>query len=313
MSSPGRGTASVDISVTLGPLHLKNPVVTASGTFGYGTEFADFFDLARLGGLVVKGLSPEPRQGHAPPRICETAAGLVNAIGLHNVGVEAFIAEKLPPLRGIDTAIIANVYGETVDEYVTVCRRLDSAGGVSAVELNASCPNTAKGGMHFGVDPSALGRLVEASRQATQLPLIVKLSPNVTDIRVPARAAVDAGADILSLVNTFTALCIDAETRRPVLSNRIGGLSGPAIKPLALHLVHEVAGAVDVPIMGMGGITSAVDAVEFMLAGAGAIQVGTANFVDPCRSADLVDELTAWCAAHDVRRVAELVGGLAES
>ena len=311
MSAPdGTTRGNVDLSARLGPLKLKNPVLTASGTFGYGTEFSSFFDLSVLGGLVVKGLSPRPRRGHAPPRICETPSGMVNAIGLQNVGVEAFIEEKLPPLRAFDTAVIANVYGESVEDYVTVCRRLDGVEGVAAVELNASCPNTVKGGMHFGVDAAALSHLVAAVRRVTRLPLIVKLSPNVTDIRVPARAALEAGADILSLVNTFTALCIDAERRRPVLRNRVGGLSGPAIKPMALHLVREVAVAFDAPIMGMGGIMNEIDAVEFMLAGASAVQVGTANFVDPRCAPRIIASLERWCAEHGVQHVADLVGRL---
>ena len=300
----------VDLSVTLGPLQLKNPVVTASGTFGYGTEFNDFLDLSDLGGLVVKGLSPQPRVGHDPPRVFETSAGMINAIGLQNVGVQAFIDEKLPPLRAFDTAVIANVYGESVADYAHVCATLDGVDGVAAVELNASCPNTEKGGMHFGVDASALFRLVDATRKATSLPLMVKLSPNVTDIRVIARAAAEAGADILSLVNTFTSLCLDAETRRSVLTSPVGGLSGPAIKPQALYLVHQVATAVDLPIMGMGGIMNEVDAVEFMLAGADAIQVGTASFVDPTCSVRIVEGLARWCAEHQITAVRDLVDGM---
>jgi dihydroorotate dehydrogenase (NAD+) catalytic subunit len=301
---------AVDLSVELGPLKLKNPVVTASGTFGYGTEFSDFFDLSRLGGLVVKGLSLRPRSGNPPPRITETASGMLNAIGLQNVGVDRFLADKLPALRAFETAVLANVYGETMADYVEVCRRLDGAPGLAGIELNASCPNTERGGMEFGVDPATLSRLVSAVRRATSLPLIVKLSPNVTDIRETATAAVDGGADILSLVNTFTGMCIDSEARRPVLKNEIGGLSGPAIKPLALYLTARVAATVRVPVMGMGGILTAVDAVEFMLAGAGAVQVGTANFLDPLAAVGIIDDLAEWCASHDVARVRDLVGTL---
>ena len=301
---------SVDLAVALGPLRLKNPVVTASGTFGYGTEFQPFLDLSRLGGLVVKGLSVRPRRGNAPPRIAETASGMINAIGLQNVGVDAFLAEKLPALAGCDTAVIANVYGESLEDYVEVCRRLEGAPGLAAIELNVSCPNTALGGMHFGVEVTVLARLVGAVRRVTTLPLIVKLSPNVTDIREPARAAADAGADILSLVNTFTALAINAESRRPRLHNGVGGLSGPAIKPLALYMVHRVATSVALPIMGMGGIMEPLDAVEFMMAGATAVQIGTANFVDPGRSVAIVDGLRDWCASHGVARAADLVGSL---
>lgn len=298
------------MTVDLGPLKLKNPIVTASGTFGYGTEFSPFFDLSRLGGLVVKGLSLQPRRGNEPPRIWETPSGMLNAIGLQNVGVDAFLAEKLPALRSFDTAVLANVYGERVEDYAEVCRRLDGAPGLAGIELNVSCPNTAHGGMQFGVDPATLERLVRQVRGATRLPLIVKLSPNVTDITEPARAAVAGGADILSLVNTFTGMGINAETRRPVLRNVVGGLSGPAIKPLALHMVHRVSAAVDVPIMGMGGIMSAADAVEFLLAGATAVQVGTANFVNPTTAASLVDDLGHWCAKHNVTRISDLVGSL---
>jgi dihydroorotate dehydrogenase (NAD+) catalytic subunit len=302
--------SSVDLGVSLGPLKLKNPVVTASGTFGYGTEFLSFFDLSLLGGLVVKGLSLKPREGNRPPRIFETPSGMLNAIGLQNVGVDRFVEDKLPELRQYDTAVLANVYGETMDEYVEVCRRLEGARGLAGIELNVSCPNTERGGMEFGVDPSILARLVSKVRQVTAGPLIVKLSPNVTDIRETARAAVDGGADILSLVNTFTGMCIDAEARRPVLDNEIGGLSGPAIKPLALFMTHRVASAVQVPLMGRGGIMNAVDAVEFMLAGATAVQMGTANFVDPMAAARLVDGLADWCSSHGVERVRDLVGSL---
>ena len=302
--------SAVDMRVELGPLKLHNPIVTASGTFGYGTEFSPFFDLSRLGGLVVKGLSLQPRRGNEPPRICETPAGMLNAIGLQNVGVDAFLADKLPALLPFETAVLANVYGERMEDYAEVCRRLDGATGLAGVELNVSCPNTASGGMQFGVDPATLERLVRQVRDATRLPLIVKLSPNVTDITEPARAAVAGGADILSLVNTFTGMGIDAETRRPVLRNVVGGLSGPAIKPLALYMVHRVAAAVDVPIMGMGGIMSAVDAVEFFMAGASAVQVGTANFVNPTTAADLVQDLAGWCSAHEVTRISDLVGTL---
>jgi len=259
---------------------------------------------------VVKGLSLQPRRGNEPPRICETPAGMLNAIGLQNVGVDAFLADKLPALLPFETAVLANVYGERMEDYAEVCRRLDGATGLAGVELNVSCPNTASGGMQFGVDPATLERLVRQVRDATRLPLIVKLSPNVTDITEPARAAVAGGADILSLVNTFTGMGIDAETRRPVLRNVVGGLSGPAIKPLALYMVHRVAAAVDVPIMGMGGIMSAVDAVEFFMAGASAVQVGTANFVNPTTAADLVQDLAGWCSAHEVTRISDLVGTL---
>ncbi|MFQ5669152.1 MAG: dihydroorotate dehydrogenase [Acidobacteriota bacterium] len=298
------------MGVRVGPLELKNPVVAASGTFGYGTEFAPFLDLERLGGLVVKGLSLEPRAGNEPPRVCETPSGMLNAIGLQNVGVDSFLTEKLPALRAYDTAILANVFGESPGEYVEVCRRLEGADGLAGIELNVSCPNTEKGGMEFGTDPRVLERLVRAVRKVTTLPLVVKLSPNVTDIRVPARAAVAGGADILSLVNTFAGMCIDAESRSPVLANRVGGLSGPAIKPLALYQTSQVAGAVQVPIFGMGGIRNAVDAVEFLLAGASAVQIGTVNFIDPGSGIHIVEGMERWCNEHGVRRVEDLVGAL---
>ncbi|TDI31444.1 MAG: dihydroorotate dehydrogenase [Acidobacteria bacterium] len=302
--------SAVDLTVKLGPLTLKNPVVTASGTFGYGTEFSPFLDLSTLGGIVVKGLSLRPRRGNEPPRICETPSGMLNAIGLQNVGVDAFLQEKLPALLPFDTAVLANVYGEREEEYVQVCERLEGARGLAGIELNVSCPNTSRGGMQFGVDPVTLERLVAAVRRVTSLPLIVKLSPNVTDIGEPARAAVAGGADILSLVNTFTGMGIDAESRRPVLNNVVGGLSGPAIKPLALYMVHRVAKAVDVPIMGMGGIMNAVDAVEFFLAGAAAVQIGTSNFLNPGGAATMVRDLEQWCSRHQVEKVRDLTGGL---
>jgi len=302
--------SAVDLTVKLGPLTLKNPVVTASGTFGYGTEFSPFLDLSTLGGIVVKGLSLRPRGGNEPPRICETPSGMLNAIGLQNVGVDAFLQENLPALLPFDTAVLANVYGEREEEYVQVCERLEGARGLAGIELNVSCPNTSRGGMQFGVDPVTLERLVAAVRRVTSLPLIVKLSPNVTDIGEPARAAVAGGADILSLVNTFTGMGIDAESRRPVLKNVVGGLSGPAIKPLALYMVHRVAAAVDVSIMGMGGIMNAVDAVEFFLAGAAAVQIGTSNFLNPGGAATMVQDLERWCSSHEVEKVRDLTGGL---
>lgn len=304
-------TREPDLSVRLGPLQLKNPVVTASGTFGYGSEFVPYLDLSRLGGMVTKGLSLSPRRGNAPPRTCETAAGMLNAIGLANVGVEAFLAEKLPALRRYDTAIIANVFGETLDEYVAVARRLNGAAGLSAIELNLSCPNTEKGGLAFGVEPGVIEAVVAAVRRAApDLPLIVKLTPNITDIAVAGRAARDGGADILSLINTFLGMAIDLARRRPVLANGIGGLSGPAIKPLALYMVNRVHREVGLPILGMGGIVSAEDALEFMVAGATAIQVGTANFFEPAASVRLVEEIAAWCRRERVPHLRSIIGTL---
>ncbi|NIL99607.1 MAG: dihydroorotate dehydrogenase, partial [Acidobacteria bacterium] len=287
---------------------LKNPILTASGTFGYGLEFEPYLKLDDLAGFVTKGLSPRPREGNPPPRIVETPAGMLNTIGLQNVGVDAFIRDKLPRLRGYDTLVIANVFGETEAEYVEVCRKLDQAEGVAAIELNVSCPNTEQGGMIFGNDATALEAITAASRKATRLPLIVKLSPNVTDIRETARAAVDGGADILSLVNTFVGMAIDVERRRPVLKKVCGGLSGPAIRPLAVWMTWQVRQAVDVPLIGMGGIVTAADALEFILAGASAVQVGTANFIHPDGSIRVLRELEDWLADRSVETLAELIG-----
>jgi dihydroorotate dehydrogenase (NAD+) catalytic subunit len=299
------------MAVQLGPLTLKNPVVTASGTFGYGTEFLPFLDLGLLGGICVKGLSLEPRRGNPPPRTCETPAGMLNAIGLANVGVEAFLAEKLPPLLAYDTAVIANIFGETVEEYAEVARRLSSARGVAAVELNISCPNTERGGRVFGCDPEGTRRVVSAVRKACSLPLIVKLTPNVTDIVSLARVAVDHGADILSLVNTFLGTAVDLDRRSFVLANGVGGVSGPAIKPQALYLVHQVCSAMKVPVMGIGGIMTSRDALEFLLVGARAVQVGTASFVDPCASVKILDGMVDYLASRGIADVNELVGALA--
>ena len=307
----GRPTRKVDLTVRLGPLHLKNPVLTASGTFGYGLEFLPYLKLSDLGGFVTKGLSLRPRPGNAPARTCETASGMLNAIGLANVGVEAFLEEKLPELRKHDTAVIANVFGETRDEYVAVARRLNKADGLSAIELNLSCPNTDRGGIAFGVSPPVIREVVaDVRRAAPDLPLIVKLTPNITDIAVAARAAAEGGADILSLVNTFLGMAIDLGARRPVLDNVVGGLSGPAIKPLALCLVHRVHRAVDLPIIGMGGIASTEDALEFMVCGSSAVQVGTTNFFDPSASVRIVSGIGSWCRREGVTAVRDLVGSL---
>lgn len=301
---------SPDLSVELGPLRLRNPVLTASGTFGYGLEFLPFFDIGRLGGIVTKGLSPRPRDGNPPPRIVETPAGMLNTIGLQNIGVDAFIEEKLPALRQYDFAVVANVFGETEAEYLEVCRKLDQADGVAAIELNVSCPNVEEGGMIFGNDPRALARVTAACRRATRLPLIVKLSPNVGDIRITARAAESEGADIISLVNTYVGMAVDVERQRPVLTRISGGLSGPAIRPLAVWLTWQVARTVKLPIIGMGGIMDANDALEFILAGASAVQIGTANFVDPCASIKVLEGLTDYLQRHDTGSVRELVGSL---
>ena len=306
-----RAGGAVDLSVTVGPLRLKNPILAASGTFGYGTELDAYQDLEALGGFVTKGLSLEPRRGNPPPRTCETAAGMLNAIGLANVGVEAFLRDKLPALLGRETTVVANVFGETVDEYVQVARRLDEADGVHALELNLSCPNTERGGIAFGTSPPLIREVVQAARRAApHKPLIVKLTPNITDVAEAAAAARDAGADILSLVNTFLGLAIDLEARRPVLHNVVGGLSGPAIKPLALYMVHRVHRAVRLPIIGMGGIACAEDALEFMVAGSAAVQVGTATFTEPGSCARIVRGMRDWCRARGVGAVRDLTGSL---
>jgi dihydroorotate dehydrogenase (NAD+) catalytic subunit len=300
-----------DLSVRLGRLTLKNPVGTASGTFGYGLEFAEFVDLAALGAISVKGLSLRPCHGNPPPRICETDAGMLNAIGLQNVGVEAFLAEKLPELHRLGATVLANVWGDTEDDYVAVVERIGSDRRVAAIELNVSCPNVIKGGMVFGNNPQALGVLVKRIRASTPLPLAVKLSPNVTDIVTVAQAAVDNGADVLSLINTVVGLAIDLHRREPKIGFTTGGLSGPAIRPIALRMVWEVRRALPkVPIFGMGGIESVENVVEFLVAGANAVQIGTANFRDPGLAVRLVGELADWCAEHRVARVTDLVGTL---
>ncbi len=298
------------LSVELGGLRLSNPVLTASGTSGYGVDLLPHFEISRLGGIVSKSLSLRPREGNRPLRLAETPAGMLNSIGLQNIGVEAFISEKLPALRSHDVAVIANIFGETENEFSELARRLDAAEGISALELNISCPNTDRGGIEFGIDPDATSRVTAAVVRSTRLPVIVKLSPNVTDITVLARAAVEAGASILSLVNTFMGMAIDVEKRRPVLSSGSGGLSGPAIRPLAVHLLHRVSHAVRVPLIGIGGIRCGADALEFILAGATAVQVGTATFSEPAAAVRVVEEIAAYCERHHVEDVMSLVGAL---
>ncbi|MDE0621245.1 MAG: dihydroorotate dehydrogenase [Bryobacterales bacterium] len=300
-----------DLRTTLCGIELKNPVIAASGTFGYGGEFASQAALERIGAIVVKGLSRERIHGNASPRVTETAAGMLNAIGLQNVGVKAFVSEKLPLLGEFGVPVFANVFGYDLDDYVEVLSVLEDAEGLAAYELNVSCPNTKRGGLEFGAHAGELSRAVEAARAvAKRRPLLVKLSPNVTDISEMARAAVEAGADGLSLINTLRGLAVDAHRRRPVLSTGSGGLSGPAIKPVALHMVHQVSQSVDVPIIGVGGIATAEDIVEFLLCGATAVQVGTASFWDPARVADLPGELEAYLDAEGTTRAAELTGKL---
>jgi len=298
------------LEMTLGGLRLKNPVLTASGTSGYGVDLLPHADISGLGGIVTKSLSLKPREGNPPTRLAETACGMLNSIGLQNIGVQAFLDDKLPNLRRHDTAIIANIFGETVEEFGELARRLEAADGVAAIELNISCPNTARGGVEFGVDPEATARVTAAVRAATRRPVIVKLSPNVTDITVIARAAADAGADILSLVNTFFGMSIDVERRRAVLSSGSGGLSGPAIRPMAVHLLHRVASAVKLPLIGIGGIRSGCDALEFILAGASAVEVGTVTFTEPAAGLRIAREIGDYCARQGVGRLASLVGAL---
>lgn len=311
---PPTSTASQqlpDLSVRFAGLEFKNPVIAASGTFGYGIEFEDIVALNKLGGFVTKGLSREPMIGNPPPRIFETAAGMLNSIGLQNIGARAFIEEKLPKLRKKkEIVVICNVFGYTREEYQETIRILNDGEGIAAYELNVSCPNTSQGGMAFGSDPVMLEDIVATAKNAAQRPLIVKLSPNVTSIPRMARAAATAGADALSLVNTFVALAIDAETRKPRISNITAGLSGPAIKPIALRMVYEAAHSVDIPVIGMGGISTAEDVIEFMLAGAAAVQVGTANYFDPVITEKIVDGVRNWCIEHRVAKIVEIVGDL---
>jgi dihydroorotate dehydrogenase (NAD+) catalytic subunit len=298
----------LDLRVNIGGIRMKNPVMTASGTFGYGSEYADFVDLNRLGAVVVKSITLEPRAGNPPPRIAETPSGMLNTIGLQNVGLDCFIAEKLPYLRRFDTAVLVNLSGRTVADYVELCKRLSDVEGVDGLELNVSCPNVEQGGMEFGVEARLLGDLVEACRRATSLPLVVKLSPNVTDIAPLARVAESSGADALSLINTVLAMAIDVRTRRPKLSRVMGGLSGPAIRPIAVRMVWQAYHAVRIPIVGMGGIRTAEDAVEFFLAGARAVAVGTANFVNPRATIEVVEGLERYFREHGIGCVDEVVG-----
>lgn len=303
---------SPDLRVKIKGLVLQNPVMTASGTFGYGEEYCRYVDLNRLGAIVVKGLSLEPRAGNPPPRIIETAAGMLNAVGLQNIGVRAFVTEKLPWLRQFNIPVVANVYGETIDEYRQVCDILSHAGGVHALEINISCPNVQKGGVAFGTDPEMAAEVTAKVRSVTDLPVIIKLSPNVTDIAAIARSVEAAGADAVSLINTLTGMAVDAETRRPQLWNRTGGLSGPAIKPVALRMVWQVAQAVKIPVIGMGGIMNTADALEFFIVGARAIQVGTANFTNPLATMHILDGITDYLRRHDLAGMNDLIGTLRE-
>ena len=311
MSSPARGAINPDLHVSFAGIQLKNPVIGASGTFGYGLEFEDVVHLDKLGGFVVKGLSREPMTGNPPPRLYETAAGMLNAIGLQNIGARAFVDEKLPKLREIkNTVVFANVFGYTREDYERTLQILNEGEGIAAYELNVSCPNTQHGGIQFGSDPRSLDEVVTTAKRVAQRPLIVKLSPNVTSIAQMAHIAQEAGADAVSLVNTFVAMAIDPETRKPRIANLTAGLSGPAIKPIAVRMVYDAAHSVKIPVIGMGGISAAADIIEFMLAGATAVQIGTASYWDPCATEKIVDELQEYCIEHHIPKLADLTGGL---
>jgi dihydroorotate dehydrogenase (NAD+) catalytic subunit len=309
--SSSESDAKLDLTVNVAGIALKNPIIAASGTFGYGVEFEDVVHLDKLGGFVVKGLSREPMIGNPPPRLWETAAGMLNAIGLQNIGATAFLEEKLPRLRQIkNIVVIANIFGYTREDYERTIEILNDGEGIAAYELNVSCPNTEHGGLQFGCDPRSLDEVVTTAKRAARRPLIVKLSPNVTSIAQMAHIAQEAGADAISLVNTFVAMAIDPETRKPRIANVTAGLSGPAIKPIALRMVYDAAHAVEIPVIGMGGISTAADVVEFMLAGATAVEIGTASYWDPCATEKIVDELKRWCGDRGITRLADLVGGL---
>ncbi len=298
----------INMAVNIGGITLKNPVMTASGTFGYGEEFAGVMDLSRPGAIIVKGLSLKPSKGNPPPRIAETPCGMLNAIGLENVGVEKFINEKLPFLKKFDTRIFANIYEKTVDGYGELALILDSADGVSGIEINISCPNVKSGGIAFGVDPDVAKEVVRAVRKKTSLPLMVKLSPNVTDITLIAKSVIDAGADSISLINTITGMAIDINERKPKLANITGGLSGPAIKPVALRMVWQVAKISDIPVIGIGGIMDANDAIEFLMAGASAVQIGTANFINPAAAGEVIDGIEEFMLNSKIYDLSEIIG-----
>jgi len=305
-------TGKLRMEVSIGSLRLKNPIMTASGTFGYGGEYAGYLDLTCLGALIVKGLSLEPRAGNPPPRIMETTGGMLNAIGLENVGVRAFIAEKLPFLRDFDVPVIANILGETVEEYQEVAALLDGAEGVCGLELNISCPNVRKGGVAFGADPVLAAEVTRKVKEASSLPLIVKLTPNVTDIALIAESVEEAGADAISLINTITGMSVDTERRMPHLKNITGGLSGPAIKPIALRMVWQAVKRVSIPVIGIGGIATASDALEFLIVGARAVQVGTANFVNHAIIMDILAGMESYLERHHITDINDLIGTLKE-
>ena len=302
----------VNLKCHLGPLKLSNPVTVASGTFGYGLEFSQYTDLNRLGAIFVKGLTLNPSSGHRQRRILETPAGMLNCIGLQNIGVNAFILEKLPLLNQFDVPVVANINGSTVDEYLKLTQILSDVQGVAALEVNVSCPNVDKGGMLFGTSAAMVEQVTQTIKSNTHLPVITKLSPNVTDIRKMAVAAWNGGADVISLINSLVGMAINIQSRRPVLSNVTGGLTGPAIRPVAVRCVWEVAGAVPIPLIGMGGICSGYDAVEFLLAGATAISVGTANFIDPNAAVKILDEIISYCSENNIPEITQLVGAVIE-
>lgn len=299
-----------DLRVDIGSLELQNPVMTASGTFGYAREFEHLVNLHRLGGIIVKGISLEPRPGNPPQRIAETPCGMLNAIGLQNVGVDRFITEKIPYLKGIGVPVVVNILGDSINEYQLITERLVGVEGIAALEVNISCPNVKKGGVAFGSQPKLAAAVTEAVKTVADVPVMVKLSPNVTDIAEMAKAVEDGGADSISLINTLIGMAIDLEKKKPVLANVIGGLSGPAIKPVALRMVYQTAAAVKIPVIGIGGIETAEDALEFMLAGASAVQVGTANFVNPKVSEELVDGISDYVKTQKLQSIRELIGAL---
>jgi len=302
---------NVNFKVESGGLSFRNPILTASGTFGYGKEFEGLLDLGRLGGLVTKGISPKPRYGNPTPRICETASGMINSIGLENVGIEGFRTEKLPYLRTCGTKVLVNFFGTTIDEYVGCAESLGAMDGVDGLEMNVSCPNIKAGGIEFGTEPSVLVELVRACRAVTRKPLWIKLTPNTSNIVALARACADGGADGLSVINTITAMAIDIHTRRPKIATTFGGLSGPAIKPIALRMVHQIHRAgIGLPISGIGGIQNATDVIEFLLAGASTVQVGTQSFIDPAASGEMVEGLREYCVTHAISDIRELTGAL---
>lgn len=299
-----------DLSVEIAGIKLRNPVMPASGTFGYGEEYAPFLDLEKIGAIVTKGLSLKPKAGNPTPRIAETISGMLNAIGLQNVGIDAFIKHKMPFLRTVNTPVIANFFGNTLEEYGEVARRLNDIPEIAAGELNISCPNVKQGGIVFGTDPRAASEVVSLVRKCLQKPLIVKLTPNVTDITVVARAVEEAGADAIACINTITGMSVDVHTRKPRLANKTGGLSGPAIRPIAVRMVHQVVQTVSVPVIGIGGIVRPMDALEFLIVGARAVQVGTANFVDPAAMLSIIDGIEEFCINEGIDDIHQLIGSL---